>query len=324
MGRIKNKSPIEEEKRPSYCLKKSAADSLLYNLAMVMMKQAGHRYGTFLDSASTAAKLTIYSTYLEKNKSFRKTGNFYHIEAKRIKSIVQEVEALLLNSESLSILGSEEPSYLADFPYLWLKTYPLQDGRSRIPLSSLTKAEKQAIEKTLPPSVPEAQLIRETELDYLLKLLYEASTEKVAVARWHHFSEPLLNHLKCRLLEAKTVLRIDHPNAIQPLYLLTRKSYSPKGMNEKLSNLIQDVARLFKLLLLWLENRPNVLRAVETFEITPGQEEEALAEMDNFLRAWADKYHCEGGTPMVLQAAVGPDENPYFSKPNSSLSAQAY
>ncbi|MEM9449284.1 MAG: heterocyst differentiation control protein [Cyanobacteria bacterium P01_E01_bin.6] len=302
-------------------LTQSAADSLLYNLAMVMMKQAGHRYGTFLDSASTAAKLTIYSTYLEKNKSFRKTGNFYHIESKRIKSIVQEIEDLLLNSDSLSILGSEEPSYLIDFPHLWFKTYPWKVGRSRIPLPNLTESERRAIEQKLPPSIPNARLIQETELDHLLRLLYEEATEKVAIARWHHFSEPLLNHLKCRLLEAQTIIRIDDPNLMQPLYVLTRMSYSPAGINEKLSNIIQDVARLFKLLLLWLDNRPNVLRAVETFQIKPGREQEAMAEIDTLLRNWADKYHYEGGTPMVLQAAAGPDNNPYFSKPRKTTSS---
>ena len=298
------------------CFDQSAADCLLYNLATVMMKQAGHRYGTFLDSASTAAKMTIYSTYLEKDRSFRKTGNFYHIESKRIKAIVKEIEELLLNSGSLKILGSEEPSYLIDFPHLWLKTYPRQPGQSRVPSCGLTTSEKQAIEEKLPASLPPGRLIRGIELDNLLRMLYEQATETIAVARWQHCSDPLLEHLKCRLLDSQTIIRVDSSALMTPLYALTRVSYSPKGRHGRLSNLIQDVTRFFKLLLLWLDEDPSVLRAVETFEIDPEKEQEALAEMDTFFRSWADKYHQEGGKAMLLQAAIGPDDNPYFTKKN--------
>lgn len=298
----------------SSLLSVSSADSLLYNLASVMMKYAGHRYGTFLDSALTAAKLTIYSTYLEKDHSFRKTGNFYHIEPKRIKAIVNEIEGLLLNSDSLTILGSKEPAYLIDLPYLWLKTYPWQPGTSRIPIQGLTPIEREALEGALPESMPPARLIRETELNDLLSVLYKQATAKIPVARWQHCTEPLLEHLKCRLLDAETIVRIDVRYLTAPLYALTRMSYAPKEMNEKLSCLIQDVARFFKLMLLWLDNDPHSLRAVETFEMCPGKEKEAIAEMDAFLRTWADKYHQNGGTPMILQAAIGVDDNPYFTQ----------
>jgi hypothetical protein len=292
----------------------SSADSLLYSLATVMMKEAGHRYGTFLDSATTAAKLTIYSTYLEKGQSFRKTGNFYHIEPKRIKAIIREIEDLLLNSESLMILGSEAPSYLMDFPYLWLKTYPWHPEQSRSPIQGLTRAETQFLEAQIPESAPSARFIRDIELDNLLSLLYEQATQQIAVARWQQLSEPLLEHLKCRLLDAETIMRLDAPSLTTPLYALTRMSYSPSGVQEKLSTLLQDVARYFKLLLLWLDEHPMTLRAIETFEMRPGVEIDALTELDAFLRAWADKYHEEGGTPMILQTAVGPDDNPYFTK----------
>jgi hypothetical protein len=298
----------------SSLLNVSSADFLLYNLASVMMKYAGHRYGTFLDSASTAAKLTIYSTYLEKDHSFRKTGNFYHIEPKRIKAIVNEIEELLLSSDSLTILGSKEPAYLIDLPYLWLKTYPWQPGSSRIPIQGLTLAEREAMEAALPESMPSARLIRETELNDLLTVLYKQATEKISVARWQHCTEPLLEHLKCRLLDAETIIRVDVRYLTAPLYALTRMSYAPKGTNEKLSSLIQDVARFFKLMLQWLDGDLHTLRAVETFEMCPGKEKEAIAEMDAFLRAWADKYHQEGGTPMLLQTAIGTDDDPYFTK----------
>jgi hypothetical protein len=295
-------------------LEQSSADFLLYGLATVMMRYAGHRYGTFLDSASTAAKLTIYSTYLEKNRSFRKTANLYHVESKRIKAIVQEIEALLLSSESLTILGSEEPSYLIDLPYLWIEQYPWSPGQSRIPVQSLTETERQQLLSKLPESMPPARLIRDIELDELLRTLYEKATAKISVARFSQCSDPLLEHLKCRLLDAGTIIRLDSTILTNSLYALVQMSYSPKGRSEKISHLVQDVARLFKLLLLWLDERPNVLRAVETLEISPDQEHEALAEMDAFLRSWADKYHQPGGTPMVLQAAVGPDDDPYFTK----------
>jgi len=49
----------------------------------------------------------------------------------------------------------------------------------------------------------------------------------------------------------------------------------------------------------------GVLRGVEVFDIDIDRRQEALQELDEMLRNWADKYHQEGGFPMVLQFAAG-------------------
>ena len=46
----------------------------------------------------------------------------------------------------LKMLGSQEPRYLIQFPYVWMEKYPWQPGRSRIPGTSLTSEEKRQIE----------------------------------------------------------------------------------------------------------------------------------------------------------------------------------
>ena len=48
-----------------------------------------------------------------------------------------------------------------------------------------------------------------------------------------------------------------------------------------------------------------MLRGVEVFDIAPQNRQPALEELDQLLRAWADKYHQDGGQPMVLQFAAG-------------------
>ena len=53
-------------------LDNSPADWILYYLATSTMKMGGHRYGAFLDAATTAAKLAIYSSYQEQGANIRK------------------------------------------------------------------------------------------------------------------------------------------------------------------------------------------------------------------------------------------------------------
>ncbi|HEY9737847.1 MAG TPA: heterocyst differentiation control protein, partial [Trichocoleus sp.] len=71
------------------------ADKILMYLALGAMKMGGHRYGAFLDAATTAAKLAIYSTYVEQGNNIRKTGFLYHVEPKRVKAIIKEVQEAL-------------------------------------------------------------------------------------------------------------------------------------------------------------------------------------------------------------------------------------
>ncbi|MBD0267327.1 MAG: heterocyst differentiation control protein, partial [Cyanobacteria bacterium Co-bin8] len=93
-----------------------------------------------------------------------------------------------------------------------------------------------------------------------------------------------------------------------PLFALARTVYSPKGERERVFTMIDDVARFFSLLQSWVKEEAGVLRAIEVFDVDPSRKEEALSELDQMLQAWADKYHQDGGHPMVLQVAAGERE----------------
>lgn len=131
-------------------LSPSAMDQILLYLAFSAMRTSGHRHGAFLDAAATAAKCAIYMTYMEQGKNLRMTGHLHHIEPKRVKVIVEEVQQALTEGKLLKMLGSQEPRYLIQFPYVWLENYPWQPGHSRISGSSLTQEEKRVIETKLP------------------------------------------------------------------------------------------------------------------------------------------------------------------------------
>jgi hypothetical protein len=63
-------------------------DRLLFYLAITALELGGYRYGSFLEAASNAAKFAVYVSYLEEDKSLKRTGLIYHIEPKRVKTIV--------------------------------------------------------------------------------------------------------------------------------------------------------------------------------------------------------------------------------------------
>ena len=114
-------------------LSPSAMDQIMLYLAFSAMRTSGHRHGAFLDAAATAAKCAIYMTYLEQDNNLRMTGHLHHIEPKRVKVIVEEVREALTTGKLLKMLGSQEPKYLIQFPYVWLEQYPWIPGRPRIP-----------------------------------------------------------------------------------------------------------------------------------------------------------------------------------------------
>ncbi|MBD0300217.1 MAG: heterocyst differentiation control protein, partial [Nitrososphaera sp.] len=109
-------------------LSPSAMDQIMLYLAFSAMRTSGHRHGAFLDAAATAA---IYMTYIEQDHNLRMTGHLHHIEPKRVKVIVEEVREALTKGKLLKMLGSQEPRYLIQFPYVWLVQYPLVQGRPR-------------------------------------------------------------------------------------------------------------------------------------------------------------------------------------------------
>ena len=47
------------------------------------------------------------------------------------------------------------------------------------------------------------------------------------------------------------------------------------------------------------------MRVLEEMDIPPERIDEALEELDQVIRAWADKYHQVGGAPMALQMVFG-------------------
>ncbi|MEL6385312.1 MAG: heterocyst differentiation control protein, partial [Cyanobacteria bacterium J06626_18] len=93
-------------------LKVSSADRILVYLAMSAMKLGGHRYGAFLDAATTAAKFAVYSSYLEQGRNIRKTSFLHHVEPKRVRAIIKEVETVIQEGRSLTALSEQEPYYL--------------------------------------------------------------------------------------------------------------------------------------------------------------------------------------------------------------------
>ncbi|MBE9137533.1 heterocyst differentiation control protein [Nodosilinea sp. LEGE 07088] len=287
----------------------SPADWILLNLALSTMKMGGHRYGAFLDAATTAAKLAIYSTFVEQGENIRKTGFLYHVEPKRVKAIVHEIQQALAEGQSLKVLNSKEPYYLIALPFLWQEHFPCNSSTARVRIQGLTPGERKTIEESLPATAPLARILDQVEFNELIEILHQMSQEELPQSHRMPFSDALMSHIKFRLLHSGTVLQIDSPLVDIPLYALTSASYSPKGEQERVFAMIDDVARYFSLLQAWVSEDAGVMRGVEVFDIAPQQRQQALDELDAMLRAWADKYHQDGGLPMVLQFAAGRREH---------------
>lgn len=286
----------------------SAMDQIMLYLAFSAMRTSGHRHGAFLDAAATAAKCAIYMTYLEQGQNLRMTGHLHHIEPKRVKVIVEEVREALTEGKLLKMLGSQEPRYLIQLPYVWIEQYPWQPGRSRIPSTNLTLEEKRQIEQKLPSDLPNAQLINSFQFMDLIEFLHTRSQEDLPLERQMPLSEALAEHIKRRLLYSGTVIRIDSPWGM-PFYVLARASYSPADEEERTYIMVEDTARYFRLMKDWADQNSGVIRVLEELDIPPHKIEEAFKELDQVIRAWADKYHQAGGQSMVVQMVSGPKED---------------
>ncbi|HHP7243093.1 MAG TPA: heterocyst differentiation master regulator HetR [Elainellaceae cyanobacterium] len=288
-------------------LSPSAMDQIMLYLAFSAMRTSGHRHGAFLDAAATAAKCAIYMTYLEQGQNLRMTGHLHHIEPKRVKVIVEEVRQALTEGKLLKMLGSQEPRYLIQLPYVWLEQYPWQPGRSRIPGTSLTSEEKRQIEGKLPSNLPDAQLVNSFQFMDIIEFLHSRSQEDLSVERRMPLSEALAEHIKRRLLYSGTVTRIDSPWGM-PFYALTRASYSPADEEERTYIMVEDTARYFRMMKDWADRQPRVVRILEELDIPVDRIDQALEELDEVIREWADRYHQTSGEPFVLQMAVGSKE----------------
>ncbi|MFM2064246.1 MAG: hypothetical protein RLZZ507_3917 [Cyanobacteriota bacterium] len=282
----------------------SAMDQIMLYLAFSAMRTSGHRHGAFLDAAATAAKCAIYMTYLEQGQNLRMTGHLHHLEPKRVKIIVEEVRQALTEGKLLKMLGSQEPRYLIQLPYVWMEKYPWQPGRSRVPGTSLTSEEKKQIERKLPKNLPDAQLVTSFEFLELIEFLHKRSQEELPPHHQMPLSEALAEHIKRRLLYSGTVTRIDSPWGM-PFYALTRPFYAPADDQERTYTMVEDTARYFRMMKDWAERKTNSMRAVEELDIPMEKMQQAMEELDEIIRAWADKYHQDGGTPMILQMVFG-------------------
>lgn len=230
----------------------SAMDQIMLYLAFSAMRTSGHRHGAFLDAAATAAKCAIYMTYLEQGQNLRMTGHLHHLEPKRVKIIVEEVRQALTEGKLLKMLGSQEPRYLIQLPYVWMEKYPWRPGRSRIPGTSLTSEEKRQIEQKLPNNLPDAQLISSFEFLELIEFLHKRSQEGLPAEHQMLLSEALAEHIKRRLLYSGTVTRIDSPWGM-PFYALTRPYYASADDEERTYIMVEDTARYFRLMRNWAE-----------------------------------------------------------------------
>ncbi|MEA5577886.1 heterocyst differentiation master regulator HetR [Anabaena sp. UHCC 0451] len=282
----------------------SAMDQIMLYLAFSAMRTSGHRHGAFLDAAATAAKCAIYMTYLEQGQNLRMTGHLHHLEPKRVKIIVEEVRQALTEGKLLKMLGSQEPRYLIQLPYVWMEKYPWQPGRSRVPGTSLTGEEKKQIERKLPKNLPDAQLVTSFEFLELIEFLHKRSQEELPQHHQMPLSEALAEHIKRRLLYSGTVTRIDSPWGM-PFYALTRPFYAPADDQERTYTMVEDTARYFRMMKDWAERKTHSMRAVEELDIPMEKMQQAMEELDEIIRAWADKYHQDGGIPMILQMVFG-------------------
>jgi len=285
-------------------LSPSAMDQIMLYLAFSAMRTSGHRHGAFLDAAATAAKCAIYMTYLEQGQNLRMTGHLHHLEPKRVKIIVEEVRQALTEGKLLKMLGSQEPRYLIQLPYVWMEKHPWQPGRSRVPGTSLTLEEKRQIEQKLPKNLPDAQLVTSIEFLDLIEFLHKRSQEELPPDHQMPLSEALGEHIKRRLLYSGTVTRIDSPWGM-PFYALTRPFYAPDDDQERTYIMVEDTARFFRLMKNWAERQPKSMRLLEELDIPAERLKQAMEELDEIIRAWADRYHQEGGIPMVLQTSFG-------------------
>lgn len=283
-------------------------DQILFYLAFSAMRTSGHRHGAFLDAAATAAKCAIYTTYVEQGENIRMTGHLHHIEPKRVKVIVNEIRQALTQGKLLKVLGSQEPRYLIQFPYVWLEKYPWQTGRSRLCNTNLTRDQRQYLEDKLPGEVPNAQLINSFQFFELIEYLHLRSQEDLPGARHMPMSEALGEHIKRRLIYSGTVMRVDNPWGL-PFYALLRPTYSPAGQEERTYTMVEDTARYFRMMRDWANQDPDMMRILEEFDVLPEHHEAARAELDELIRAWADKYHSEEGIPLIVQMVFGPKDD---------------
>jgi hypothetical protein len=69
--------------------------------------------------------------------------------------------------------------------------------------------------------------------------------------------------------------------------------------------MVEDTAQYFRMMREWANRIPGTMRVLEELDIPVDVSEAALKELDEIIRAWADKYHQSGGSPTLLQMVIG-------------------
>lgn len=290
-------------------MKASDIDLLLIFLVVNLIKNLGHRYGSVIDAVSMVAKFAVYLTYLEEGKNLRRTGFLHHVEPRRVKEIVGEFEALVDSGEPLCLLGSIEPSYLIGFSYIWADKFPMKDGESRLINFDLTSSERFIVEASIPSNLPRCLAIREDHLYSMIEELHWKSQASLPLEKQTAFSDALAEHAKFRLLESETVKEIKL-NPKLSAYILLKTDYSPRDRQARVYTMIQELTAYFEGMYAWVDEDPEVMRGIETLGILPEHRDLAFQELDQIVRAWADKYHSEDATNQIaLQFLVSPYAN---------------
>lgn len=181
----------------------------------------------------------------------------------------------------------------------------MKEGDSRLKLFNLTASERLIVEATIAPNIPKCLAIREENLYSLIETLHEKSQATLPVDKRAPFSDALGEHAKFRLLESGTVQEIKLTQGI-PAYILAKTEYSPRDRQARIQTMVQDLTRYFEWMYAWVDEDPGIMRGIETLGIPAERKDQAFQELDQLVRAWADKYHTEGDVDQIaLQFLVG-------------------
>jgi hypothetical protein len=283
----------------------SSMDQIMFYLAFSAIRTGGHRHGTFLNAAATAAKCAVYTTYLEQNKSLRKTGFLHHIEPKRVKEIIEEIRSSLNDGKVLKLLGAQEPDYLMQLPHYWLAQYPLTSDGNRFAVQGLSADEKYRIQAKLREEYPAAKIIGSLQLTEMIEFLHHRSQTGLPEKDKVTLSDSLSEHIRRQLMHSGTIVKVDSTCMPMPLYALARESYSPAGKAARTRAMIEDTAQFFTLMNQWAEEQPHVVRMVEELDIPTYRIDEALEHLDQLLTDWANQYHEDGGETFIVHLCTG-------------------
>ncbi|WP_232321453.1 heterocyst differentiation master regulator HetR [Picosynechococcus sp. PCC 7117] len=290
-------------------LNPSAFDQVLLSLAFFALRQSSYRHGAFLDAAATAAKCAVYTTYVEQGGNLRMTGHLHHIEPKRVKAIVQEIEQGLQAGQRLQHAAFQEPTYLTELPQVWLGQYPWHHSQPRLTGDRLSEDQQTYLEAKLPPDLPAAQGISSAEFADLIAFLHQQAQAKIPGDRPLPLSEALAEHIKRRLLHAETVMRLDNPWGM-PYYILLSSTYGgPDSPTKAPHSLLEDAAHFLRLSHAWTKQQHNVMRIFESLDIAPADLSQAQTELHELMRHWAKKYHQRGKPTMAIHMMFGPKDH---------------